>query len=86
MSLQVTFQISKPSVLPQDREEVGEASPLRPLQVLGAAVRGQLHPDGPPICHEVQLIEERRLVPGRQLAGGKRETSTTEAEVVMLLP
>lgn len=57
-SLRVTFQISKPSILLQDREEVGEARPRWPLQVLSAAVWGQLHPDGAPIREEVQLIEE----------------------------
>lgn len=70
----VTFQVRKPSVLLQDGEELRQACPPRTLHVLCAGLWGQLHPERPAVRQEVQLVEEGRLVPGRQLAAGQGGT------------
>lgn len=51
----LTFQISKPPVLLQDREQLGETLGVpQGLPVLGQ----QLQPEGTSVSQEVQLIEE----------------------------
>lgn len=77
-ALHFTFQVSKPSVLPQDREELGQPGPRGALHVLRAGLRGQLQPQGPAVRQEVELVEESRLVPGGQVAVGERDRWESE--------
>ena len=80
MSRRPTFEVSKTSVLPDDGGLSWQTSVLAAHATADICILWQLRPHGPSVRHEVQLVEQSRLIPGGKRAamreGNKRSRGT----------